>query len=1687
MPNQSPPRVNRTFLDGTLSDPFDNLSNSHQPSSLRQMQLKGYGTCDSYVDGLASSPSNMTPRGGRGVTQGSTDATGAVSTALKRIRQLRLQRSHQQVTAAMGQAVDDDLAAAPSGFVGTEFTPQRLASRSQFGSVIKTTAHTTNKYLLSDDGTNLPEGEHTTFLTDSDEDEDEQRALAAAQANRGVFSKSLADVQREDDERRLPASVLCEEGLTPEITNPDPTRVVPQFINALTSFSAARQRLHVKSFAENLATFLAYDDTTPSEWEMLLVVLFVLARRRGGLSVLQRRYHGDISNRCLGILCQLLSSPEDNPRFPEVLTALNTVMYKVGCTKEDDLLDAFFERPDAVAGLPADALRLQDVSATLANWATDDDVDSSDEDLPEVESRVVSSHGLRRGGDPSSVAAAIDTLPAASEVAETSVVAETASRPRPWEWLSFRACVPPADHVPPPTLAHPLHYSLDMLSPEERGGLTEEDFLTLEHWFRQLPDWRPSNSHLGTNAVTRTGSSPFTNDIMATTPGSRSRSPLAFSGDPHSARSNALGGSVTDVATYANISLIDHLKIVAPAVKQISTEAGRSFVHTLGESVSISRVSAGVGSGASRNWLGVVGDVVLAAISTEHTATPPDHDEVLTSAASCSTNGTKVFHGSVARSRPNVVGGGFLGSRFVTDRIARTFATTFNPTGACTFFQLLQFFFPQCPEKTLLKRCQGVPLEDELVSLADLVIPNGKVDAFLQREKERHLMLIPDMTLDRAREIIKSGAPLPPAPVSSAARATTDALLSESLRHIGDGFLEANTSPPKNTGTSTPLRRKSVTSASDPGKRKTSSAGKRPPRSPSVTPGSSVLPPPVALSPSTTPMLQPFHLDEDSLTLLRHMLEDQRATLVGAPPTRDATPDHIYVEPFSHEVHRRLRLLQRTDWGSGGLEAELGFVKNQTQNQSPEKDNDEEALVTLSPEDADDPLRRELAVALKAEKEAQRKAACHNPMLLQPVTLTPCLARELYRWFCSVDWCGEGVILVSQLLAISERNQSATMNRIGSVSSHPTSALLSSQSSPRSPRAIHGGEDISLRVQRSRNVASSASNMDGPGEVTGRSLFQISSRGGPPPVGFFIGDWRLEIEALLQYKQGTVSHNWRQLQEVATSTSPLDRNRGESNKSPSRAGERIDRQRTHPGDFPPTVAFSFEEIIDYLFTDHSPPTVDRFVEGSNATPLSTATPPAPGVTEGDDVHYPVHLASQSPDDVFKQPFRRLPKEEVRAILKAVKLEVAAECANRQVVTDSLNSAYRDKLRSHLSSAEGPTTTISPPATPVPAQTPSRTATPAKGRTLSVPRRSSVSGAAAKRTSTLVAPPPPPPPPMPPAEPTREDVQRGILEHLNYPPETWPLILGFVEYNPAGDMSLSIYGPPAPYGSEVSSHGGRLGGDGAEASPSPFSADPPDGNSMIRQAPFFGTLDAYMSTSVMEWANAVVESIATSDLQGFDLIKDALSSLPITTPLHPHYLMHLQHALLKRAALKQSAARRRAMVKAYRLGCRREAAALAIRKQLAHNMKAEQEHIQLSFGPAPQEKCVSLFGFNLTPAVFDISVTFLRKPERRPQLQRLLTVLDLSGIPVRWFVHNSALLQRVLPSNRPQSLLFTSPVHCYRDFAMCTKRPSLSAVLRSRGVPLSFTEFDSAQASGVDYSNATGEAHRIQFHEVPLLL
>eukprot|EP00656_Telonema_subtile_P004213 TRINITY_DN11917_c0_g1_i2.p1 TRINITY_DN11917_c0_g1~~TRINITY_DN11917_c0_g1_i2.p1 ORF type:complete len:179 (-),score=7.75 TRINITY_DN11917_c0_g1_i2:105-641(-) len=176
--------------------------------------------------------------------------------------------------------------------------------------------------------------------------------------------------------------------------------------------------------------------------------------------------------------------------------------------------------------------------------------------------------------------------------------------------------------------------------------------------------------------------------------------------------------------------------------------------------------------------------------------------------------------------------------------------------------------------------------------------------------------------------------------------------------------------------------------------------------------------------------------------------------------------------------------------------------------------------------------------------------------------------------------------------------------------------------------------------------------------------------------------------------------------------------------------------------------------------------------------------------------------------------------------------------------------------------------------------------------------------------------------------------------------------------------------------------------------------------MLRTASFFNTLDPYLSTTVMEWADAVLGG-SGDDMEG--AVKAALSNLPLTTPLHPHYMMRLLHLVLKREGLKSVVARRRADVKVYRLGCRREAAALAIRKQLAYNLKSEQEHVQVAFGPSPPESAVNLYGFNLTPAVFDISTTFLRKPERRPQLQRLLSVLDLSGVPARWFVHNLSLI------------------------------------------------------------------------------
>jgi hypothetical protein len=76
--------------------------------------------------------------------------------------------------------------------------------------------------------------------------------------------------------------------------------------------------------------------------------------------------------------------------------------------------------------------------------------------------------------------------------------------------------------------------------------------------------------------------------------------------------------------------------------------------------------------------------------------------------------------------------------------------------------------------------------------------------------------------------------------------------------------------------------------------------------------------------------------------------------------------------------------------------------------------------------------------------------------------------------------------------------------------------------------------------------------------------------------------------------------------------------------------------------------------MDYLFTDHTAPTVDGFVSPTESPKRNNTTNISKEVVGEDALHYPIHLASQRASTVFKQPFQRIPKESVRDILRVVR-------------------------------------------------------------------------------------------------------------------------------------------------------------------------------------------------------------------------------------------------------------------------------------------------------------------------------------------------------------------------------------------------------------------------------------------------
>lgn len=1390
-----------------------------------------------------------------------------------------------------------------------------------------------------------------------------------------------------DEDRELPYTFLSATGLPKELETPDPTRVVPQLIKEIITHTAARQRTHLRLFFDNLQDFLTYDDTTNTEWEMLLATLFVLARRRGGLTVLQRRYHEDVSELSFDILFALLGTPEENPKFPQVLTVLNALMRKLGCKKETEMLEQFFVRPELT---PEDTnsaqadLKLRQVDGVFPTWETDDDAD----DIQNEKDEVVTGDDE---GDKEAVVA-----DAANPTAEDNgLIPNTQASTFTTEKLDTNAddlrLFVQATKVLP---AHPFYYSLDSLpDPVDRGDLTEDEFLLLESWFRSLP---ASVSLLGGDE----GGTDAHHNSQAETSSSQ-------------------------------LSLVDSLRLVGAAmirVKQSST-----FTHSRGE----------------------------------------------------------LF-----------VGRGYLGSRYISDKTLRNFQAQFAgvitptgkrlPGGTCSFFQLMNFLFPTCPEKTLLRRCQMVVLSDHIVTMEKLLHPQGRIQNFLREQYISNIMssqnVSREVAVEKLTKASSAAAPTvtaaPPAaagvptitvpatitskttsPVTVVGRRTSSASRgsrpptpndrrpsagrgSSATRRMSTAAspspapaptLQVPTSSPPtillppltlSTEASAALKQLTIeernkfmaghhpspiaaevtpttvaaTSGNNP--ETTTEGGKAVAKAPSssipssdkrmasrpmtpvgtttqtaaqlaVTPLSEAAllqsPPPAIITPATSPTRNEGKSPTRNTSVQHSTLSPVTlsaglgAVSVPAPggsssPTKkqnvkdNANNDDknengpklpsalllvqkIASGPSQWAVEQRLRLLQRTDWGSGGLNNELKLNM-----EVPSCELDAEA------EERQKRLAEEYAIGspIKLKSPSDRTTShdlfpSKNPQLLNPVTLTVPLTVVLLEWFHRLDWTHSGAVTVQQLVDLAETQQ----------------ALKKFGADNKKKQTIEGEtpEEISHIV--------------------------------------YCGDWRIDLDELLEYKQGSVTYKHHQ--DRVTKKAPTQHG-NQVNRSTyagksttlhnvtleaAEAEAIAKRREAQIKHLPPTLVITFEDIMRYLFLDlENPPAPAKGPLFGNALNVNgVADQKSPSRDEND----PAFSALQNNTNfsgILHQPFLRSRLDEFTNIIKAATDIYIAQYNALIASTMARNEGYKVELLNYVNEMNDN----------------AKITANLQKKVNAVLEAYAEKASPVSASSTLLPPLTPPLVPL------------SVIQQM----------ADVVCTNPAGDNETAL--PHILYVPKTNV---------------PAAAAPRQPNTSVT--------DPFISTANPENENKSSTEAKTEVTLDFQCTTSSTI---------------LQFAAAQRTLYthKRTLAARHNAVKQYKNGRRRELIAEAMRSQFDFIQKSLQEHVPREVGPflkAPPVY-VDLYGLSVNDTILDLSY-FASRHERRLQVRELLITLDQSGIPARYFVKDQRLHAAVpVPGGLSGSsgtlgavgvygsggeYAFCGPIHIYRDFAFCTQRPS----------------------------------------------
>ena len=226
-----------------------------------------------------------------------------------------------------------------------------------------------------------------------------------------------------------------------------PKRVVPLLIDELHSTMQVRQKISLRLLLSHLDDFLMYNDTTPEEWEAVLVTLFTFTYRRGGLTPMQSRHNDDASDISFLILHRLFGTPSHNEKFPQALHALKTIMAHLKCAKEDAL-----NRPPPTKLPPRELLDISDYY-------------QDEERAVEAAENEASSFLMER-----------------SQVSIFTTLNQ-----------SFAASFPLG--------ISPLFFTVDCVAENERIGFSEKDYLAVEKFFLSLDPLKGSTADVDLLAV----------------------------------------------------------------------------------------------------------------------------------------------------------------------------------------------------------------------------------------------------------------------------------------------------------------------------------------------------------------------------------------------------------------------------------------------------------------------------------------------------------------------------------------------------------------------------------------------------------------------------------------------------------------------------------------------------------------------------------------------------------------------------------------------------------------------------------------------------------------------------------------------------------------------------------------------------------------------------------------------------------------------------------------------------------------------------------------------------------------------------------------------------------------------------------------------------------------------------------